>query len=227
MPNIPRELRVRRGDDISKALRALVRYAEAAEVYTSSNDKDLKVTRKSQGTLVSAKFEKNSFLHPFKIRGDINGFSVSEGSVNGATPFIKGSDDKSVSISGYDENGELVQVPKIKVKKESDALKTYIAIKVTMFAGGEAGITESPDSLSVVHVEDLSNRFAQGGSPVQEGNDSNDRVAYYPLAKLYWSKDGAFLKFRQIVHHNLNHRYVAGGTNAEGNAAERHYFWAA
>lgn len=223
MPNIPRELRVRRGDDISKALSALVRYAEAAEVYTSSNDKDLKVTRKSQGTLVSAKFAKNGWPHPFKVRGGVvSGFSVSEGTVNGITPFID-----ETPISGIDGEGNRVDVPKIKVEKESDALKTYIAIKVTMLAGGEAGITESPETLSVVHTEYLSDRFAQGGSPVQEDNDSNDRVAYYPLAKLYWSKDGAFLKFRQIVHHNLNHRYVEGGTNAEGNAAERHYFWAA
>lgn len=225
MPNIPRELRVRKGDDISKALRALVRYVESAEVYTSSNDKDLKVTRKSQGTLVSAKFEKNSFLHPFKVRGDINGFSVSEGMVNGATPFIKGEDGESVSISGYDDDGKLVQVPRIIPKKESDVTKTHIALKITMVAGGEAGIVESPDTFSVVHTEDLSPRFAQGGSPVQ--SDEGDSIAYYPLAKLYWNDKGDLVRFRQIVHHNLNHRYVAGGTNAEGNAAERHYFWAA
>lgn len=218
MPNIPRELRVRKGDDISEALRALVKYVEAAEVYTSSNDKDLKVTRKSQGTLVSARFAKNGWPHPFKVRGNIvSGFSVAEGTVNGLTPFIE-----DAPISGVDEDGERVEVPKIQVERESDALKTYIALKITMAAGEEAGITESPDTFSVVHAEELSERFGQGGSPVQDG-----KVAYYPLAKLYWSKDGAFLKFRQIVHHNLNHRYVAGGTNAEGNAAERHYFWAA
>ncbi len=225
MPNIPRELRVRKGDDISKALRALVRYAEAAEVYTSSNDKDLKVTRKSQGTLVSAKFKKNAFPHPFKVRGDINGFSVAEGSVNAATPFIKGEDGKGVSISGYDEDGNIVDVPRIKVDKKSDALKTYIALKVTMVSGEEATIVESPDTFSVVHTEYLSERFSQGGSPVQ--SDEGDRIAYYPLAKLYWSKDGSFLRHCQIVYHNLNHRFVAGGTNAEGEAAERHYFWAA
>jgi len=225
MPNIPRELRVRKGDDISKALRALVRYVESAEVYTSSNDKDLKVTRKSQGTLVTAKFEKNSFLHPFKVRGDINGFSVSEGMVNGATPFIKGEDGESVSISGYDDDGKLVQVPRIIPKKESNVTKTHIALKITMFAGEEAGIVESPDTFSVVHTEELSPRFAQGGSPVQ--SDEGDRIAYYPLAKLYWNDKGDFVRFRQIVHHNLNHRFVAGGTNAEGKAAERHYFWAA
>ena len=221
MPNIPRELRVKKGDDISEALRALVKYVESAEVYTSSNDKDLKVTRKSQGTLVSARFKKNTFPHPFKVRGDINGFSVSEGTVNGVTPFIEGSDGKSVSISGYDEDGNLVDVPKIKIKKESDATKTYIALKITMVAGDEAIILESPDNFSVVHVEELSERFAQGGSPVQ------DRVAYYPLAKLYWSSDNRLLGYCQIVYHNLNHRFVSGGTNAEGNAAERHYFWAA
>jgi len=226
MPNIPRELRVKKGDDISDALRALVKYAEAAEVYTSSNDKDLKVTRKSQGTLVSARFKKNAFPHPFKVRGDINGFRVSEGSVNGATPFIKGSDGKSVSISGYDEDGNVVEVPRINIEKEdSDVLKTYIALKITMVAGEEASIVESPDTLSVVHTEDLSPRFAQGGSPVQDGG--GDRIAYYPLAKLYWAKDGSFLRYCQIVYHNLNHRFVAGGTNAEGEAAERHYFWAA
>ncbi len=225
MPNIPRELRVRKGDDISKALRALVKYVESAEVYTSSNDKDLKVTRKSQGTLVSARFKKNAFPHPFKVRGDINGFRVSEGSVNGATPFIKGQGGKGVSISGYDEDGNVVEVPKIKIEKESDASKTYIALKITMVAGEEAGIVESPDTFSVVHTEDLSERFAQGGSPVQDSE--GDRIAYYPLAKLYWAKDNSLLRYCQIVYHNLNHRFVAGGTNAEGEAAERHYFWAA
>lgn len=225
MPNIPRELRVKKGDDISKALRALVKYAESAEVYTSGNDRDLKVTRKSQGTLVSAKFQKSSLLHPFKVRGDINGFSVSEGSVNGATPFIKGKDGKSASISGYDEDGKSVQVAKIIPENKSEALKTYIALKITMAAGEEATIVESPDTFSVVHLEDLSDRFAQGGSPVQYDNEGG-RVAYYPLAKLYWNKKGDFLRFRQIVHHNLNHRFVVGGTNAEGRAAERHYFWA-
>ena len=48
MPNIPRELRVRKGDDIAKALRALVRYAESAEVYTDARDADLKKVRMSQ-----------------------------------------------------------------------------------------------------------------------------------------------------------------------------------
>ena len=105
-----------------------MKYAEAAEVYTSSNDKDLKVTRKSQGTLVSAKFAKNGWPHPFKVRGSIaSGFSVAEGTVNGLTPFIE-----DALISGIDEDGERVEVPKIQVEKESDALKTYIALKITM-----------------------------------------------------------------------------------------------
>ena len=217
MPNIPRELRVRKGDDIAKALQALVRYAESAEVYTDAKDADLKKIRMSQGTLVTANFKQSGWPHPFKIRGDARGVSVSSGTVGGLTPFIEG-----IPISGINEDGDSVDVPDIELENDSGALKTYIDIKAVLGLADdaknkEATLLETPENLSIVHVESLNPEEV-------EGQDSN-LTALYPIAKLYWTSGGTLTKIHQLVHHNLDHSYVESSESDEV-VASRHYFWA-
>ena len=210
---IPEEIRARRGKEVLPVWDALLKEIDRTDVVIGGGG--VRVRRMPDATYVYADKPIAPWPHPFRVIANAEGASVREGTVNTISPYIDG-----VPISGIDEEGEAVEVPRVEIKHNGEP-RTYIALMVKAVDEGRGlAVQDTPDSLWIEHVASLDDATLNEGGATETG----EGIAAYPLAVLYWQAKGVLRRTFQIVHHNLNHRY-AEADFAAGRPA-RHFFWA-
>ena len=164
--------------------------------------KGVKIRVTPNGTHVWVDGKAKSWPHPFRVSVSTGSATVSPGTVNNTAPTID-----EVRISGYDDDGNRVEVPPLPVQGVKKG-KTFIGILLTPVGGELDPVT--PSNLRIAEKSDL--------------RDILDGQAFYPLAVVYW-KDSAPVSTFQVSHHNLNHIFVPG--DVPGGRPDRHVFSAA
>ena len=210
---IPREIRARRGDWILPKWLALLRFIDSTSKIVRGAGVRLQYLP-SGGVYIYADDNFNPWESPFKVRVTGTEAVVREGTVNGVVPAIG-----DVRLDGTTKDGELTESPKLEIE-HLGGTRSYIALKALFTEEPVAFDPEDPLALQIVHVAEVPELFVQGGSVV-----SDDNSTLYPLAVVAWKEDGTIRRSFQIVHHNLNHRFVRGSANT--GKPSRHLFWSA
>lgn len=209
------KLFAKRGEPIIKKWNLLIEFIKQTDVIVGSEG--VRVRKTPNGTVVTVDRNFAAFPHPFRVRRTGDQFSVREGTVAGLLPYIE-----KVDLSGRDEGGNEKDVPRIKATNSRGSDATYLAVVATPIVTTRGvGLESSPDTLRIEHIDSLDGVNLNTG-----GVTEKDGRVIYPIARIDWdSKGNTIREVFQIVHHNLNHRYVQG--NAQTGVSSRHFFWAA
>lgn len=167
----------------------------------------------SGGLYISADPSSSVWASPFEASivsvGKTHRLRVSPGAVNGVIPTIEG-----VRINGIDDKGATVRVPQLEVLPPSGN-RSNVYLRLAMGPDFMAFDPDDPRAATIVHGEPIK-EDSEGGAIIRDG------AVLYALSAIYW-RDGKVVRTFQIVHHNLNHRYV----QAMDGRPSRHLFWAA
>jgi hypothetical protein len=210
---IPREIRARRGDWILPRWLALLRFIDRTSKIVRGAGVRVQYLP-SGGIHIFADDNFNPWTSPFKVRVTGTEATVREGTVNGVVPAIG-----DIRLDGTDADGAFVEEPKLEVEHLGGS-RSFIALKLTFTEEPVEFDAADPQAAQIVHVEEVHPLFTQGGAVI---NDDNSTL--YPLASIAWKDDGTVRRSFQIVHHNLNHRFVRG--SASLGKPSRHLFWSA
>lgn len=204
-------LRVKEGDPITRKLwNGLLDLCTALVKSFSdfSSGTGVRLHRYPQGVNIVADRGTASFMGRFSVRIAGKDATVGAGTMEGVTPKINGT-----AIDGYDANGKLGTIPKLKINGgPGDNLRSYVCIQATIDVESGKWDPEMEDALTVVHVASL-----------ELEADLVATTGLLPLAMLIWSDTTTISRVRQIVYFDQKYRFIP---SADGVAA-RHVFWPA
>ena len=210
MPDIE-DIKAKKGDLVLPKWKNLIEFIRNTGVVTGPG---VRIRQGPNGTYVYAEKTISSFNHPFKVTVSNLEASVTNGTVNGVSPRLKG-----IPISGVAKDGRELEVPTLPIEMGEDN-KSYIAIR-TRLEPNNGFWSISDDTTYIQSYPSIDPTFLQGGST----DIAVHPVGLYPIAIVYWEDEQTVRKVHQVVHHNLNHRYI--DANMEEGYPSRHLFWAA
>ncbi|WP_156345493.1 hypothetical protein [Verrucomicrobium spinosum] len=109
---------------------------------------------------------------------------------------------RRVPLDGRDSKGRRVSVPVLKVEDGPNKdLQSWVCLKVTV---DKLGVIDAKAEIpvDVVHLNDLTGKFANGFSVDQDG------VGYLPIALLLWRDQRRLFKVVQNVYFNQRHSFA-------------------
>lgn len=217
MPIFPEKARARSGRPISPAWLALEEFVDGFEIPAGKIQ-----SRVSESPDQVGYFTRRPQNAPrFRFRCRVSGTTarVGMGFLNLETPRM-GAD--LLTLDGRDDRGEDTgRIPELILNDfanyggpDPGTGSSIIALRVVInLAAGEPAKLERPrDWLTVVHRRAMPGGIYRGGSPiVLEGAD---RVALWPLAKLYWTADLSRIdRYFPVTMHNLQFRLELGAVD--------------
>lgn len=223
---IPERARARPGKAIPKTWRELQRYADKPPPRPGRGTRSREFPDE---TVFYTPPAKNTWPHPWRTALSGLSATVAPGLVNNEMPRA-GKD--LLTLDGRDlEGNEVGRRPAILISVADGGGpgpdgRSFLCVRVEVDpATGEVTKEDRPGEwLTVVHRKELPRGYESGAMPeVIEGGAS---VGYFAIAILYWGANEQPGRILHPAHHHLQHQFVAGGEDEDGNARpNRHRFF--